>query len=411
MNIGLLGLGTIGAGVFEQINLRNELFDQASGEHVRITKILDKDPSKTAEGAQIVTNPNDILEDESIGMVIGLLGGHDFEYEQLKQALVHGKHVVTANKAVIGAHFEELTKLAEDNGVMLRYEASVGGGIPIIKALERQLRLNRVSAISGILNGTTNFILTKMVKDKADFDDSLKEAQRIGFAEADPTADVGGGDVSRKIAILSSLAYGGVIPDEAIPRRGLEDVRACDIFETGRMGYCIKHLGQSVCSSGYVSAVVEPVLFKTHNPMSGVENEYNLVSVQGSVIDELQFYGKGAGKDATANAVVQDVLDVLEADRSGRTIPQPVFNKQLKLTGNDAFEGEYYIRINIDNREQHSLSTILEIVESAARLKHVNTADGRVFIFTDKVKSTVFDDMVARINAAPGELFYARICE
>lgn len=410
MNIGLLGIGTIGSGAYEQINEARGRFAQSAKIPARITKILDRDPTKKVDGAEIVTNPADIMEDESIGLVIALMGGSDFEYEQIKSALEHKKHVVTANKAVIGAHLEELTKLAEENGVMLRYEASVGGGIPIIRSLEDQLRNNDITEIRGILNGTTNFILTKMVKDKADFGESLKEAQAIGFAEADPSADIGGGDVSRKISILSSLAYGGEIKDEAIIKRGLEDVRAADIFETGRMGYRIKHLGQSVNQDGVVSAVVEPVLFKKHNPMSGVDNEFNLVSITGNVVGELQFYGKGAGKDATANAVVSDVLDILQAVHENRRIDAPVFDHALSLNGNDAFHGEYYIRVDLDNSKNYTLAEIMEMVEDVCPLKHVNTADGRVFLFTRDVKSTDFDALVRRMDLKDGEVFYARIC-
>jgi len=407
VNIGLLGLGTIGTGAYELINTGCCRFPS---ERAVITKILDKDPTKKAENAEIVTDPGAILDDDSIGMVVALCGGHDFEYGMIKKALEKGKHVVTANKAVIGAHFEELCDLAEKNGVMLRYEASVGGGIPIIKGLEQQLRLNEIDEIRGILNGTTNYILTKMTQNGQDFGEALKDAQAIGFAEADPSADIGGGDVSRKIAILSSLAYGGMIEDEKIKKRGLEDVRACDIFETGRMGYQIKHLGQSVDRDGVVSAVVEPVLFKKSNPMSGVVNEYNLVSIHGDVIDELQFYGKGAGRAATANAIVQDVLDILDAVDNGVTIPQPVFDKKLELNGNEEFSGEYYIRIDLGH-DKNSLSDVLERVEDVCGLKHVNTADGKVFIFTENVKSTDFDKLAESFHAGPGELFYARICD
>lgn len=406
MNIGLLGFGTIGSGAYEIINKGLGHFPK---ERAKITKILDKDPSKHADDAKIVTDPNEILEDPDIGIVIGLLGGHDFEYDMLSRALKAGKHVVTANKAVIGAHFEELCQLAEENGAMLRYEASVGGGIPIIKGLEQQLRLNEISEIRGILNGTTNYILTKMTQDKEDFDDALHQAQAVGFAEADPSADIGGGDVSRKIAILSSLAYGANIEDEKIVKRGLDDVRACDIHECNRRGYRIKHMGESVNRNGEVSAVVEPVLFKKSHPFSGVNNEFNIVSIKGDVIGELQFYGKGAGKEATANAVVQDVLDILDAVDDGRYIAHPVFNEQIELNGNRDFSGEYYLRINLGKDKKHDLSDILEKVEDITRLKHVNTQDNKVFIFTDEVPSPQFEELVKSFEAGPGELFYARI--
>ncbi len=408
MNIGLLGFGTIGSGAYDIINGELGHFPK---DRARITKILDKDPSKHADSAQIVTDPDEIMNDDSIELVIGLLGGHDFEYKMIKRALESGKHVVTANKAVIGAHFEELTNLAEENGVMLRYEASVGGGIPIIKNMEEQLRLNTIDKVSGILNGTTNYILTKMTEEKTDFDDALKEAQAVGFAEADPSADIGGGDVSRKIAILSSLAYGANIEDEKIIKRGLDDVRSADILETLRMGYRVKHLGESVNKDGEVSAVVEPVLVKESHPMAGVKNEFNIISIEGDVIGELQFYGKGAGKEATANAIVEDVLDVLDAVDEGRLLKKPVLSGNVSLNGNDAFEGAYYLRINLGANKKHDLSDILEKVEDVVSLKHVNTQDNKVFIFTDKVKSTDFDKLAESFEVGPGEMFYARIVE
>lgn len=409
MNIGLLGMGTIGTGAYEQINKGKGNFSNSVKIPAKITKILDIDPNKRADDAIITTNPSDIMDDDSIKIVIALMGGSDFEYEQIKDALKHKKHVITANKAVIGAHLEELTKLAEENNVMLRYEASVGGGIPIIKSLEDQLRNNEIKEVRGILNGTTNFILTKMQKDRADFTDTLKEAQAIGFAEADPSSDIKGDDIARKLAILSSLAYKSIINDEDILKRGIDTVRPQDITEAHRMGYIIKHLGQSINNNGSVSLVVEPVLFKKQSAEGSVSNEFNLITLKGNVINDLQFYGKGAGKDATANAIVNDVLDVIEAIDNNIIIPQPEFNEEVDLNNNNAFNGEYYLRIGLDNSQGYGLSDIMEKVEDVTAIKNINTSGDNVYIFTRRVNSKKFDDLIKSLDLEPEDYFYARI--
>lgn len=411
MNIGLLGIGTIGTGVYEQINRNLGKFADSVNIPSKITKILDKDTSKNVQDAILTTNPSDIMDDEDIEIVVALMGGSDFEYEQIKEALKHKKHVVTANKAVIGAHIDELTKLAKDNGVMLRYEASVGGGIPIIRELESQLKNNEIYEIKGILNGTTNYILTKMLKDRSDFTDALKEAQAIGFAEADPSADIEGDDVSRKIAILSSLAYGNVIKDEHIKKRGIGNVSPLDLHEAHRMGYKIKHLGQSINDEGTVSIVVEPVLFKKNSLMGNVDDEFNLVSIKGDVVGELQFFGKGAGKDATANAVVNDVMEIIQAQDENRIIPSPDFTEKIELNNNNAFHGGYYIRINENNSKNYSLSDIMEFIENVTEIKNINTSNGNIFIFTRDVESSIIDSLMEQLQLEPEELFYARICE
>ena len=233
MKIALLGFGTIGTGVYELINLNKGRFSNNLDEPVVISKILDKDPNKHVDPSdqvcEIVTDPALIMDDPEIQIVISLLGGMDFEYKMIKAALEHGKNVVTASKAVLSEYFDELTGIAAEKNVFLRYEAAVGGGIPIIGSLKEELKINRIDEIKGILNGTTNYILSNMTENGADFDDTLKKAQQIGFAEADPTADIEGYDVSRKLAILSTLAYGGVVRDEDIKKRGLSDVSAIDV--------------------------------------------------------------------------------------------------------------------------------------------------------------------------------------
>lgn len=241
MNIALLGFGTIGTGVYELINLHKGRFADNLDEPVYITKILDKNPNKKVDPSdhhcEIVTDPDLIMNDPEIKIVVSLLGGMDFEHKMIKTALEHDKNVVTASKAVLSEYFAELNAIADEHHVFLRYEAAVGGGIPIIGSLNEELKINHIDEIMGILNGTTNFILSNMTENNADFDETLKLAQKIGFAEADPTADIEGYDVSRKLAILSTLAYGGIIRDEDIKKRGLSDVEAVDVEMVKSIGY------------------------------------------------------------------------------------------------------------------------------------------------------------------------------
>lgn len=414
MNIGLLGFGTIGTGVYELINLGKGRFSKNLEEPAYITKILDRDPHKqVAEGdthAVVVTDPDSILEDPDISVVVALLGGMDFEYEMITRALKNKKHVVTANKAVISEYFEELLSMAQENGVILRYEASVGGGIPIIGSLKEELKINRIREIKGILNGTTNYILSKMTEEGADFADTLKLAQAIGFAEADPTADIEGYDVSRKLAILSSLAYKGIVKDEDVYKRGLSDVRAVDIEMAGDYGYTIKYLGHSRLEEGnHVYAAVEPVLFPEVSIMSNVNSEFNSISIEGDIIGELQFYGKGAGKDATANAVVGDVLYIISSIKE-QSKPEPIsFSRQLYKSGVSVFEGPYYLRVDIKDHE--AFSAIMDIIDTTLKRTNIIVSGDRVIFMTESIRADRFNTMVNKIKPHTNQCFYARIYE
>ncbi|MBC3899978.1 homoserine dehydrogenase [Acetobacterium malicum] len=417
MNIALLGFGTIGSGVYELINLNKGKFAgnftdvESRKSSPVITKVLERDASKDLGDTvgKIVTHPSEILEDESIGLVIALMGGMDFEYEMIKECLRAGKHVVTANKAVISEYFQELLTLAEENGVVLRYEASVGGGIPIIGSLKEEMKINRVTEIKGILNGTTNFILSKMTEEGADFGDTLALAQSIGFAEADPTADVEGYDVSRKLSILSSMAYESIIRDEDVYKRGITDIRAADIEMIGSMGYVVKYLGHSILEEKNVYTTVEPVLFKEASIMSNVNSEFNIISITGDIIGELQFYGKGAGKDATANAVVGDVLYILNIVGE-QNLPKPLrLNRKLNKMGTEVFKGKYYLRANLDDKEM--LDQVLTAVETVAARKTVIVNDNQVYVVTNAIAANDFNKMAEKLKETVPECFYARIYE
>lgn len=414
MNIGLLGFGTIGTGVYELINMGKGRFAKNLEEPAVITKILDRDPSKKVgegdEYAQIVTDPDAIMNDPEIEIVIALLGGMDFEYEMIKRALKSKKHVVTANKAVISEYFAELVNLAKENGVFLRYEAAVGGGIPIISSLKEEIKINRIKEIKGILNGTTNFILSKMTEEGADFDETLKLAQSIGFAEADPSADIEGYDVSRKLAILSSLAYKGIIRDEDVRKRPLSDVRAVDIEMAADFGYTIKYLGHSRWEEEYqIYATVEPVFFPEASIMSNVNSEFNIVAFTGDIIGELQFYGKGAGKDATANAVVGDALFIINCIREQIPFEPLSFHKKLHKAGVGAFVGPYYLRVDVADHAGYA--KVLDIVDETIERKNIISQGNQLVFMTEPVAADVFDAMVEKVKKVSVECFYARIYE
>jgi len=418
LNIALLGCGTIGTGVYELINLNKGKFESnftdlaTKKSSPMITKVLERDTKKDlgdSVGA-IVTDPKEILEDDSIGIVIALMGGMDFEYEMIKACLKAGKHVVTANKAVISEYFAELLALAKENNVVLRYEASVGGGIPIIGTLKEEMRINRVTEIKGILNGTTNFILSKMTEEMAGFDDTLALAQSIGYAEADPTADIEGYDVSRKLSILSSMAYEGIIRDDDVYKRGITDIGAVDIEMTKSLGYVVKYLGHSILDGkNDVYTTVEPVLFKAASIMSNVNSEFNIISITGDIIGELQFYGKGAGKDATANAVVGDVLYILNVVGE-QNLPRPLrLNRKLNNLGTGIFKGKYYLRANLDNKE--ALENVLSALETVASRKTVIVNNNRVYVVTSLIAANDFNAMAEKLRETVPEFFYARIYE
>ncbi len=417
MNIALLGHGTIGSGVYGLINLNKGKFANNFTEFTNrkispvITKVLERDPNKDLGDttAVVVTDPKEILDDESIGLVIALMGGMDFEYEMIKACLKAKKHVVTANKAVISEYFQELLALAEENDVILRYEASVGGGIPIIGSIKEEMKINRITEIKGILNGTSNFILSKMTEEGADFSETLALAQSIGFAEADPTADVQGHDVSRKLAILSSIAYESIIRDEDIYKRGMTDVRAIDIEMTGSLGYIIKYLGHSILVDNDLYMTVEPVLFKEASIMSNVNSEFNIISITGDIIGELQFYGKGAGRDATANAVVGDVLYILNMENEKVWPESQDLNRKLNKVGVDIFKGKYYLRATLGEKED--LELVLAGLESVAQRKTVIVNDNQIYVVTSVISAKRFNEMVEKLKKDIPQLFYARIYE
>ena len=314
IQIAILGLGTVGTGVAKVVAENMRQIERKLGEPLEVKSILVR-RFKDGPYRQLMTDDFQKIEnDPSIRVVVETIGGVEAAYEYTRRALEAGKHVVTANKQLVAEHGCELLELAKRKNVSYLFEASVGGGIPVLHPLTQCMAANRIDEIYGILNGTTNYILTRMVRTGAFFSDALREAQAKGYAEADPTADVEGIDAGRKICILADLAFGRQIDPAAVPMEGISKLSLRDVKVAQRAGYRIKLLGRAVrLPGGGRTAYVAPHLIPEDNPMSNVEDVFNAVMVRGNATGEVMFYGRGAGELPTASACVADVMECLQS--------------------------------------------------------------------------------------------------
>ncbi|MCG1144076.1 homoserine dehydrogenase [Staphylococcus epidermidis] len=314
LNIALLGLGTVGSGVVKIIEENRQQIKDTINKDIVIKHILVRDKSKkrplNISQYHLTEDINDILNDNSIDIVVEVMGGIEPTVDWLRTALKNKKHVITANKDLLAIHLKLLEDLAEENGVALKFEASVAGGIPIVNAINNGLNANNISKFMGIFNGTSNFILSKMTHEQTNFKDALEEAQRLGFAEADPTDDVEGLDAARKVVITSYLSFNQVIKLNDVKLVGISDITLADINAASALNYKIKLIGKGTYENGYVNASVEPTLIHKNHQLAAVENEYNAIYVIGDAVGDTMFYGKGAGSLATGSAVVSDLLNV-----------------------------------------------------------------------------------------------------
>ncbi|EJE16524.1 homoserine dehydrogenase [Staphylococcus epidermidis] len=314
LNIALLGLGTVGSGVVKIIEENRQQIKDTINKDIVIKHILVRDKSKkrplNISQYHLTEDINDILNDNSIDIVVEVMGGIEPTVDWLRTALKNKKHVITANKDLLAIHLKLLEDLAEENGVALKFEASVAGGIPIVNAINNGLNANNISKFMGIFNGTSNFILSKMTHEQTTFKEALEEAQRLGFAEADPTDDVEGVDAARKVVITSYLSFNQVIKLNDVKLVGISDITLADINVASALNYKIKLIGKGTYKNGYVDASVEPTLIHKNHQLASVENEYNAIYVIGDAVGDTMFYGKGAGSLATGSAVVSDLLNV-----------------------------------------------------------------------------------------------------
>ncbi|MDR1798006.1 MAG: homoserine dehydrogenase [Clostridiales Family XIII bacterium] len=314
VNIGLLGLGNIGTGTYKALEMNREHIERTTGLNLQITKILEIDTEKDrgifVEPAKFTQDPEEVFADPGIRIVIELLGGVEPATGFMVKAMQAGKHVVTANKAALAENYEILTGAAREHGVSLRFEASVGGGIPLIAAITQSLAANEFTELQGILNGTTNYILTKMQTQGASYGDVLAEAQAKGFAEADPTADVCGHDVANKLSILLSLVFGERVKPGDIPTTGITDITKEDIEEAASQGCVIKLLASASRTPDGLVYFVQPSWVNKDHPLARVNNEFNALFLKGNAVDDLTMVGKGAGPLPTASAVLGDVIEI-----------------------------------------------------------------------------------------------------
>ena len=356
VKIALLGFGTVSQGTFNLLQDNADLITNRSGVTIEISKIFVRNPDKYTNitlpsTAQYVTNIDDVLNDESIAIVVELMGGTTFAKDCVEAALKHGKSVVTANKDLLAEAGPYLFDLAYKNNVDLRFEASVLGGIPIIRTLYESLGGNRITELVGIMNGTTNFILSKMTDEGLSYGDVLKEAQDLGYAEADPTADVEGLDAARKLAILASISFNRRIFFEDVTVEGITKIDTEDISFGKEFGYNIKLIGIAKESSKGLSLNVYPAFVPLTHPLASVRGSYNAIYIKGNGIDDAMFYGRGAGSLPTGSSVVSDIMEVarnVAFESTGRF--KPFYFDQKNIYSPGKIQSSYYMRLAVDNK-------------------------------------------------------------
>lgn len=356
VKIALLGFGTVSQGTFNLLQDNVDLITNRSGVTIEISKIFVRTPDKYTNitlpsTAQYVTNIDDVLNDESIAIVVELMGGTTFAKDCVEAALKHGKSVVTANKDLLAEAGPYLFDLAYKNHVDLRFEASVLGGIPIIRTLYDSLGGNRITELVGIMNGTTNFILSKMTDEGLSYGDVLKEAQDLGYAEADPTADVEGLDAARKLAILASISFNRRIFFEDVTVEGITKIDTEDISFGKEFGYNIKLIGIAKESSKGLSLNVYPAFVPLTHPLASVRGSYNAIYIKGNGIDDAMFYGRGAGSLPTGSSVVSDIMEVsknVAFESTGRF--KPFYFDQKNIYSPGKIQSSYYMRLAVDNK-------------------------------------------------------------
>ena len=360
IQVGLLGIGTVGSGVFNVLQRNQDEISRRAGRGIEIAMVadLDVERAKSVVGSkvQVVNDARAVIANPDIDIVIELIGGYGVAKALVLEAIAAGKHVVTANKALLAVHGTEIFAAASAKGVMVAFEAAVAGGIPIIKALREGLTANRIQWIAGIINGTTNFILSEMRDKGLDFDVVLKEAQRLGYAEADPTFDIEGVDAAHKATIMSAIAFGIPVQFDKAYVEGITKLGAADIKYAEQLGYRIKLLGITKRAEKGIELRVHPSLVPSKRLIANVEGAMNAVVVQGDAVGTTLYYGKGAGSEPTASAVIADLVDIARlhtADPEHR-VPHLAFQpdqiSELPVLPIDEVETSYYLRLHVEDK-------------------------------------------------------------
>jgi len=416
MKVGLLGLGVVGGGTWTVLSRNAEEIARRAGRRIEVTHIAVRDAEKAARrvngGATITTDARDVVRNPDIDIVVELIGGDTLARELVLEAIAQGKHVVTANKALLAKHGNEIFAAASARGVMVAFEAAVAGGIPIIKAIREGLTANRIQWLAGIINGTTNFILSEMRTRGLPFAQVLAEAQRLGYAEADPTFDVEGVDAAHKLTLLASLAFGVPVQFDKAYVEGISHLAQEDIAHAERLGYRIKLLGITRRRPDGIELRVHPALVPADRLLANVEGPMNAVLVHGDAVGPTLYYGQGAGEEPTASAVVADLVDVtrLHTADPGHRVPhlafQPDAMADTPILPIDKVSTSYYLRLRVDDQPgvladiarvlaEHSIS-IGSMIQQPAQIGGADI----IFLTHQAVEGHV-NEAIGRIEALP----------
>lgn len=392
MKVALLGYGTVGSGVVKILQDNKELIEKKVGEPLELKYVLDLREFPNSPIQSLLTKDfNEIVADKEVKIVAEAMGGTKPAYQFAKQLLESGKSYVTSNKELVAQYGAQLLEIAKKNHVQFLFEASVGGGIPIIRSLCESITADDIEEITGILNGTTNYILTKMQKEGRTFEDVLKEAQELGYAEKNPAADVEGYDACRKIAILASLTLGEQVNFEDIPTEGISHITKEDMEYANKMHYVIKLLGSFKKQPTGMSASVAPVMIPMTHPLAMVNDVFNAIFVKGNMVDDLMFYGKGAGSLPTASAVVADMVD---AARNQDKVSYITWNREkTELCPKDEHMAKYFVRL-----KQSDCGTASRVKEIFGTFKEIEALEGEYAFITEVLKEKQFEHRLSKIG-------------
>ncbi|TJY41431.1 homoserine dehydrogenase [Cohnella pontilimi] len=405
IKVGLLGLGTVGTGVVRIVEGHHEDLQSQVGSPITIHKILVKDLDKMrnvpVDRSKLTDDPWDIVRDPEIDVIVEVMGGIAGTKEVIWEALERGKHIVTANKDLMALHGPELLAKAHEKGCDILYEASVAGGIPIIRTLIEGFSSDRITKIMGIVNGTTNYILTKMSQEGAAYQEVLKEAQALGYAEADPTSDVEGLDAARKMTILATLGFRATVALEDVDVKGISSVSQEDIWYAKSLGYAVKLLGIAERQDDYISVSVQPTFVKVTHPIASVNGVFNAVYVHGEAVGETMFYGPGAGEMPTATSVVADLVAVIKNMKLGVNGRQAnVSYKEKKLKTDRQITSKYFMNLHVDDRAgvlmqiAQVFSELGVSIESVMQPPTPNSRDAELIVTTHKTSKEAMNNVL-----------------
>ncbi len=394
--VAVLGYGTVGSGVVEVLDTNANEVAKSAGEKIELKYILDlRDFPGDKHESQVVHDINIILDDPEVDVICETMGGIEPAFTFEKQALSKGKCVCTSNKELVAAHGPELVELAKENGVSYLFEASVGGGIPVLRSINDSLKHEKIDSITGILNGTTNYILTKMDKEGVGFATVLKKAQEKGYAERNPEADVEGYDACRKIAILSSLMSGKHVDYEDIYTEGITHISIEDFEYARALNMAIKLLAMCKRNENGFFTIVAPFLIPYEHPLANVNGVFNAINVHGNMLGDVMFYGKGAGKNATASAVVADVIDMVK--HKGKHIEVNMNSEKAKLTSKDNAVRRFFVRVPESLKDQAT-----ELFGSDVDVVKRNSISGEFAFITDLISEKDFEEKLWKLDSVKG---------